>query len=329
MTTSVNNAIPFVPENTIDPAAGLNLAINVIDMLLQLGVSSVGENTPPAGVEGQRHIVGSSPNGAWAGQANKVARFLDGAWSFASAQYAVLLTGPTLYIRGTAGWSAVVSSSGATWGQIVGTLTDQADLANALSAREYGLTAGTNITIDRSNPLAPVISAAGGGTGGMSNPMTAAGDLIRGGTDGAAERLGVGANGRVLMVAGGLPVWADLPPQCIAIACSDETTALTAGAAKVTFRMPYAFTLTGIRASLTTAQVGGSLLTVDVNEGGTSILSTKLTIDNVEKTSATAATAPVISDTALADDAEITVDIDQIGDGTAKGLKIYLIGRPA
>ena len=118
-------------------------------------------------------------------------------------------------------------------------------------------------------------------------------------------------------------------PQSIIIACSDETTALTAGGAKVTFRMPYAFTLSAVRASLTTAQASGSILTVDINEGGTSILSTKLTIDNTEKTSTTAAAAAVISDSALANDAEITIDIDQVGDGTAKGLKVYLIGVPA
>lgn len=113
----------------------------------------------------------------------------------------------------------------------------------------------------------------------------------------------------------------------IIVAASDETTALSAGVGKVTFRMPYAFVLTGIRASLTTAQTGGSILTVDVNEGGASILSTKLTIDNGEKTSTTAATAAVISDANLADDAEIAIDIDQIGDGTAKGLKVTLIGH--
>lgn len=114
--------------------------------------------------------------------------------------------------------------------------------------------------------------------------------------------------------------------ESIIVAASDETTALTAGTTKVTFRMPYAFTLTAVRASLTTAQASGSIFTVDINEGGATILSTKLTIDNTEKTSTTAATAPVLSDTALADDAEITVDIDQVGDGTAKGLKITLIG---
>lgn len=118
-------------------------------------------------------------------------------------------------------------------------------------------------------------------------------------------------------------------PAELTIAASDETTALTTGTAKVTFRMPYAMTVTEVRASLTTAQTSGSIFTVDINESGTSILSTKLTIDNTEKTSTTASTPVVISDSNLADDAEITIDIDQIGDGTATGLKVTLIGTKA
>lgn len=115
--------------------------------------------------------------------------------------------------------------------------------------------------------------------------------------------------------------------QALIIAASDETTALTTGTAKATFRMPYAFTLTGIRASVTTAPTG-SVLTVDVNENGTTIMdSTKITIDASEKTSTTAATAPVLSDTALADDAEMTIDIDGVGSTVAgAGLKVALIG---
>jgi hypothetical protein len=110
------------------------------------------------------------------------------------------------------------------------------------------------------------------------------------------------------------------------VAASDETTALTTGTNKVIFRMPRAVTLTAVRASLTTAQVSGTIFTVDINENGTSILSTKITIDNTEKTSTTAATLPVISDASLADNSEISIDIDQIGNGTATGLKVYLIG---
>jgi hypothetical protein len=115
----------------------------------------------------------------------------------------------------------------------------------------------------------------------------------------------------------------------LVVAASDESTALTTGTAKITFRMPRAVTLSAVRASLTTAQASGSILTVDVNEAGVSILSTKLTIDNTEKTSTTAVTAPVISDANLADDAEMTIDIDQIGNGSATGLKVMLIGNYA
>lgn len=119
------------------------------------------------------------------------------------------------------------------------------------------------------------------------------------------------------------------PLQSIIIAVSDETTPLTTGTAKVTFRMPYAFSVTDVRASVGTAPTG-SVLTVDINEGGVSILSTKLTIDDGEKTSTTAATPAVISDGALADDSEITVDIDGIGSTVAgAGLKVSLIGYRA
>lgn len=118
----------------------------------------------------------------------------------------------------------------------------------------------------------------------------------------------------------------DYVPKVVQLAVSDETTALTTGSGKITFRMPYGMTLTEVRASLTTAQTSGSILTINVRENGGQIFSTKLTIDNTEKTSVTATTPYVLQDTSLGDDAEITVDIDQIGDGTAKGLKITLIG---
>lgn len=111
------------------------------------------------------------------------------------------------------------------------------------------------------------------------------------------------------------------------VAISDETTSLTTGTGKRTFRMPYKMLLTGVRASVTTAPTGSTII-VDINEGGTSIMTTtKLSIDASEKTSTTAASAAAITDDVLADDAEITVDIDQIGSSTAgAGLKVTLIG---
>lgn len=120
-------------------------------------------------------------------------------------------------------------------------------------------------------------------------------------------------------------------PQVISFACSDESTALTTGTNKIKLINPFGsvFNVTGVVASLSTAQTSGSIFTVDINEAGTSILSTKLTIDNTETNSSTAATAAVISDASIAAYAEIEVDIDQVGDGTAKGLKVYILGYPS
>jgi hypothetical protein len=145
--------------------------------------------------------------------------------------------------------------------------------------------------------------------------------------DGAAT-LVLGVNQGALIVSDGTNYYtcrdAARETKVIQIAVGDETTAITTGTAKVTFRMPYAMTLTAVRASLTTVSSSGTP-TIDINEDGSTILSTKLTIDASEKTSTTAATAAVISDSALADDAEITIDIDTAGTGAA-GLKVALIG---
>jgi hypothetical protein len=109
-------------------------------------------------------------------------------------------------------------------------------------------------------------------------------------------------------------------------ALSNENSPVTT-ANSVTFRMPFAFTLTGVRASLKTAQTSGSIFTVDIKKNGSTILSTLITIDNTEKTSTTAATPPVISSASISDDDEILMTVTQIGDGTAVGCKATLIGH--
>lgn len=116
-------------------------------------------------------------------------------------------------------------------------------------------------------------------------------------------------------------------PESFVVAASDETTVITAATNKVRFRMPYAFTVTGVRCSLNVAQTGGSLFTVDINEAGTTIISTKLTFDNNETTTTTAVTPAVISDSALASDAEMSIDVDTVGTGSPAGLKCTLIGH--
>ncbi|MEM1345922.1 MAG: hypothetical protein AAGI34_15260, partial [Pseudomonadota bacterium] len=115
----------------------------------------------------------------------------------------------------------------------------------------------------------------------------------------------------------------------LAGAASDEASDLATATGALTLRALGAGTLTEVRASVTTAPVG-ALIVVDIKKNGASILSTPLTIDDGETTSTTAATPAVLSDIALADDDQITVDITQVGSTTAgAGLKIALLGtRP-
>ena len=124
------------------------------------------------------------------------------------------------------------------------------------------------------------------------------------------------------------------------IACSDETTSLTVGTAKTTFRMPYAFTLTDVRASVGVNPTG-AVLTIDINDDGTSIFENgtnngvRLTVAASAKTSVGgtahafaqggAAATPTV---AIADDSEMTIDVDVIGSTLAgAGLKVTLIGH--
>ena len=115
----------------------------------------------------------------------------------------------------------------------------------------------------------------------------------------------------------------------LVIGVGDETTAISAGTNKRRFRAPFAFTITAGRASLASAQASGTVVTVDVNQGGNSIFTTVLTIDNSELTTTTAATPSVLNATyvSVADDALIAIDIDACdGSTAAAGLKVTLLG---
>lgn len=193
---------------------------------------------------------------------------------------------------------------------------------------QWTCTTNATITVGSTSLAFAQLTSGGGTTIANDTIWNAAGDLVYATANDTGARLAIGTARQKLRVNSGAtaPEWAS-DVTCIPIACSDETTALTTGTAKVTFRMPFAMTLTDVRASVTTAPTGGTLLTVDVNESGSTILSTKLTFDASEKTTTTAATPRVISDSSLADDAEITIDIDAVGSTVAgAGLKVYLIG---
>ena len=115
--------------------------------------------------------------------------------------------------------------------------------------------------------------------------------------------------------------------QATGFAGSDETTALTTGE-KVSFRMPFAMTVTSVFACVTTAPTGSAIV-FDVEKAGSSILSTLGQIEVSEFATNTSATPPVVSGgtQALVVGDHITIDLDQVGSTIAgTGFKLWFIG---
>ena len=161
-----------------------------------------------------------------------------------------------------------------------------------------------------------------GGTGQSSYTN---GQLLIGNTTGntlTKATLTAGHHTTVTNGAGSIAIGTAQDTLCMVIACSDETTNLTTGT-KVTFRAPFRMNIVSLGANVNTAPTGTGI-TVNIKEGPSDIMSTKLTIADGSFTSV-GGSPPVITDTDIAADAECTIDIDAVGSTTAgKGLKVHI-----
>lgn len=156
MSVTPNMGIPYVPEGTLDPAAGLNLSLNVIDALLQTAVISMDLYEPPVtGSDGDLYIVGDGASGAWAGQDRNLARYVleGGSWQFYEAgveiHYVINLEDGGLY-------KFIDDSPGANWTLAAG-LSDAPVDGNPYGRRDgaweqipdiTALAAATVLTVD-------------------------------------------------------------------------------------------------------------------------------------------------------------------------------------
>jgi hypothetical protein len=232
------------------------------------------------------------------------------------------LTSPTLTTPalGTPASGVATNLTGTASGLTSGNVTTNANLTGGVTSSGNATTVVTNAN------LTGDITSVGNATTTVTN-ANLTGDVT---SSGNATTIAVDAVDIAMLSASGTASsstflrgdnqWGAVSStESIIVSASDELTSLTTGTAKTTFRIPYAFTLTAVKVSLTNTSTGGNP-TIDINESGTSILSSPVAITAGQKT----ATASV-SDTSLANLAEITVDIDVAGTN-ASGLKVYLIG---
>lgn len=215
----------------------------------------------------------------------------------------------------------------------VSATTKKATLDNVLAVYDSQTATMTNKTLTSPILTTPALGTPASGV--ATNLTGTAASLTAGNVTTNANLTGdVTSSGNATTIASGAVdigmVSVAAKTEMIAIALGDESTVLAAASTSVpvvTYHMPYAFTLTNVKVGCTVAGTGAALLTVDVHEAGTTVLSTKVTVDASEKTSGTAATAMVISDSALAADSLIEVFVDLIDtDNVAAGVKVYLIG---
>jgi len=157
--------------------------------------------------------------------------------------------------------------------------------------------------------------------------LSGAQDILYSSAANTLARLAAGTAGKFLTTqgTGSAPTWTN-PTLSFIVSLTAEDGDLTVADDLAQIRMPFAFTLTEVRAFVNTAPTGAAL-TFQIEQDGADLLSTLITIDVSEKTSEDASTPPVISETALTNDAIISFNCDQIGSSTpGAGGKIMLIG---
>lgn len=83
MSTTPRLNAPYILSNQTQKEITHNLALNILDALVQPVAKDRDLSAPPGSpAEGDVWIVGAGASGAWSGQEKKLAQFIGGAWGF-------------------------------------------------------------------------------------------------------------------------------------------------------------------------------------------------------------------------------------------------------
>jgi Protein of unknown function (DUF2793)/Chaperone of endosialidase len=110
MDTSPNLSLPYIAAAQAQKHVTHNEALRALDAIVQLTVLDKDLSAPPGSpTEGARYMVAPSPTGAWAGQADRIAAWQDGAWAFYAPRegwLAWVADEEELYIWSGTAWTA-------------------------------------------------------------------------------------------------------------------------------------------------------------------------------------------------------------------------------
>jgi hypothetical protein len=123
MPATPNLSLPFLEAGQAQKHVTLNESLRLLDAVTQLAVAAISASPPSEPEEGERHIVGTSPAGAFTGHTNKVAAFQDGAWIFLAPQpgwRAWNVDAEELLVWSGSEWSALSAGGGGGEGDVEG-----------------------------------------------------------------------------------------------------------------------------------------------------------------------------------------------------------------
>lgn len=154
--TTARLALPLLQVGQAQKEWTHNEALALLDLAVQPVVRAVGVNAPPtAPAPGDCWIVGTAPNGLWAGRANALAGWTGGGWRFVAPR------------AGVAVWSLadamLARFDGAVWtiGTIAGTRLVLAGIA-VVGAQQAAIAApasGTTIDAEARTAIAAILTA--------------------------------------------------------------------------------------------------------------------------------------------------------------------------
>lgn len=104
-------ALPYIQESQAQKHITHNEALRTLDIMVQLSVLGIAEAPPAAPTEGMRWLVAPAPTGDWSDEADRVAVFDGGAWTY--------LTPNTGWIAWNEAEATLLVWDGTVWGPVV------------------------------------------------------------------------------------------------------------------------------------------------------------------------------------------------------------------